>query len=245
MTFSPDELNERFIDTPPDEVLAWFSTTYRGKIVFSTSLGAEDQALLHLIASHGYPISVFTLDTGRLFQETYDLIQVAEAKYGIRINLFFPDHDNVEKMVRERGINLFYENVENRKLCCHVRKIAPLQRALQGQAVWITGLRRNQAVTRQEMKKVEWDSINQILKVNPLLSWTETFLWDYITRHQIPVNELHQKGYPSIGCQPCTRAIAPGEDIRAGRWWWESPHNKECGLHQPTKPDKHDFSGFI
>ena len=148
------------------------------------------------------------------------------------MQVFFPDHQKIEAMVNSKGINLFYESVENRKLCCNLRKIEPLKRAFDGLKVWICGLRREQSVTRNTMQKVEWDEANGLIKLNPLIDWSETDVWNFIQSNKIPYNPLHDKGFPSIGCLPCTRAIIPGEDIRAGRWWWENPETKECGLHK-------------
>jgi phosphoadenosine phosphosulfate reductase len=227
-----EALNQQFRDAGPEEVLSWFLLNYRGKIVFSTSLGAEDQAITCMIAGLGTPARIFTLDTGRLFQETYDLLDITEKKYGVHIELYFPDARRVEEMVREKGINLFYDSIENRQLCCHIRKIEPLKRALEGMDVWITGVRNEQSVTRQEARLVEWDPAYRIIKVNPLVNWTHEMVWQFIRGKEIPVNELHAKGYPSIGCLPCTRAVQPGEDIRSGRWWWELPEYRECGLHK-------------
>ena len=152
--------------------------------------------------------------------------------YGIQLEVFFPDYNEVQRMVQEEGINLFYNSIESRHRCCQVRKLEPLQRAFKGLDAWICGLRREQSVTRQDMQVVEWDAMHQLIKVNPLISWTEKQVWDYIKEHQVPYNKLHKQGYPSIGCEPCTRAVKPGEDVRAGRWWWESPDHRECGLHQ-------------
>ena len=153
-------------------------------------------------------------------------------KYGIKIEVFFPDYHEVQRMVREEGINLFYNSVESRHRCCQIRKLEPLHRAMQGLDVWVCGLRRQQSVTRKNMNLVEWDDIHGLIKVNPLIEWTEQQVWDYIHEHSVPYNKLHDKGYPSIGCEPCTRAVKPGEDIRSGRWWWEDPNHRECGLHQ-------------
>ena len=174
---------------------------------------------------------IFTLDTGRLFPETYSLIERTNMNYGIKIRLFFPDYREVEKMVSENGVNLFYESVEKRRMCCHIRKLEPLKRAFAGLKVWICGLRHEQSVTRTGNQVVEWDEGNGLLKVNPLIDWTEAQTWEYIKKNGVPYNALHDKGFPSIGCQPCTRAVKPGEDVRAGRWWWESPDHRECGLH--------------
>ena len=175
---------------------------------------------------------IFTLDTGRLFPETYSLIERTNMTYGIRIQLFYPDYRRLEQMVNENGVNLFYESIEKRRLCCHIRKLEPLKRAFAGLKVWICGLRHAQSVTRSDNRLVEWDENNNMLKVNPLIDWTEEQVWDYIRRCGVPYNKLHDQGFPSIGCQPCTRAVAAGEDIRAGRWWWEDPMHKECGLHK-------------
>jgi phosphoadenosine phosphosulfate reductase len=185
-----------------------------------------------MIASLKLPIRIFTLDTGRLFPETYDLIDRTSAKYGISIEICFPDYRQVEKMVSEKGINLFYESIDNRKLCCGIRKSEPLARALNGCSAWITGLRKQQSVTRHNMQTAEWDELHGLIKINPLIVWSEAEVKEYVAKHKIPYNTLHDKGFPSIGCQPCTRAVAPGEDIRAGRWWWEQPDQKECGLHK-------------
>ncbi len=227
-----ERYNLRLEEASPDEIIGFFSEEFKGRIGFATSLGAEDQVITQMIAGIDPAMKIFTLDTGRLFQETYDLLNITRGKYGINIEVFFPDAMDVEEMVNSRGINLFYENVENRKLCCFIRKTKPLTRALQGIDIWICGLRRDQSVTRQEIKVVEWDDIQKRIKVNPLVNWNLEQVWDYIHAHKIPYNTLHDKSYPSIGCLPCTRAVQPGEDIRSGRWWWESPENRECGLHQ-------------
>lgn len=225
------ELNGRFRGVGAPAVIKWFVKEYSGSIAFSSSFGAEDQVIVAMLAGLKAPPRLFTLDTGRLFQETYDLMHITEQKYGIRFELFFPESNHVEKMVHEKGINLFYESVNNRQLCCHIRKIEPLKRALTGVSIWITGLRRTQSVTRSDVSLVEWDSNYQLLKLNPIIDWSEEEVWSYIREHKVPYNELHDRGYPSIGCQPCTRAISPGDDLRAGRWWWENPEHKECGLH--------------
>jgi len=206
-----------------------------GKVALSSSLGAEDQVLTHLLAGIGKPFKLFTLDTGRLFQESYDLLEITRQRYRLPFELYFPDAGQVEKMVKEKGINLFYDSVENRKICCHIRKIEPLHRALEGMEIWITGLRREQSVTREETPILEWDDGLKLIKANPLIDWTEQDLWNFIREHKVPYNTLHDRGFPSIGCLPCTRAILPGEDLRAGRWWWEHPDLKECGIHLPKK----------
>jgi phosphoadenosine phosphosulfate reductase len=195
-------------------------------------MGLEDQVITDMMARIDHKSRIFTIDTGRLFPETYLLIDKTNMKYGINIEIFFPDHTAVESYVAANGINAFYDTVEKRKACCRARKIEPLMRALATLDVWICGLRSQQSVTRTEEQLVEWDDTNKLIKVNPLVHWSESDLWDYIRQHNVPYNKLHRQGYPSIGCQPCTRAIEPGEDIRAGRWWWEDPNHKECGLHR-------------
>lgn len=226
------ELNERFACKQPEVVLAYFLKTYSREIALASSLSIEDQVLTDMICRLQPMTPIFTLDTGRLFPETYSLIERTNLTYGIKIQLFFPDYQQVEKMVSEHGVNLFYESVEKRRLCCQIRKLEPLKRAFDGLKVWICGLRREQSVTRTGVQLVEWDKNHRLLKLNPLIDWTERQVWDYIHRHGVPYNKLHDQGFPSIGCQPCTRAIAFGEDIRAGRWWWEEPDHKECGLHK-------------
>ena len=226
------DLNERFRDASAEEVVGYFLEAYKGRIALSSSLSIEDQTLTDIIASKDKNARIFTLDTGRLFPETYQLIDRTNLSYGIQIEVFFPDYHEVQRMVREEGINLFYNSIESRHRCCKIRKLEPLARAFQGLDVWICGLRREQSITRHDMQVVEWDEIHQLIKVNPLISWTEQQVWDYIRQHHVPYNKLHNQDYPSIGCEPCTRAIEPGEDVRAGRWWWESPDHRECGLHQ-------------
>ncbi|MDE0560446.1 phosphoadenylyl-sulfate reductase [Algoriphagus sp. NF] len=212
------------------EGLALIADLFSGKVVFSTSLGQEDQVITQLIASQNLPIQIFSLDTGRLFPETLELLARTESKYKTRIMVYYPERESVEHLVTDIGINGFYESVENRKSCCYVRKVEPLKRALAGNEVWVTGLRAEQSANRNSMKRIEWDEANQILKYNPLLDWSFDQMIAYIEEYKIPYNPLHDKGYISIGCAPCTRAILPGEDPRAGRWWWENS-KKECGLH--------------
>ncbi len=225
------EWNVRFKDQDPQDVLRFFFSHFGKRILLASSLGLEDQVLTHMLFTIQKDFRVFVLDTGRLPQETYDLLHRMRSGYGIEYDVYFPDTAVVEKMVKDKGPNLFYESVENRKLCCYVRKVEPLKRALAGAEAWITGLRRDQSVTRDSLAVVEWDDAHQMLKINPLASWTLDQVWAYIRAHQVPYNVLHDKGYPSIGCAPCTRAVGPGEDVRAGRWWWENPDQKECGLH--------------
>ncbi len=229
------KLNERFHKAEPEKVLQFFLKEYKSKIALSSSMGAEDQVLTKMVTDIDPDTRIFTLDTGRVFPETYELISETNKKYNIRIEVFFPDYKQVQKMVKEKGINLFYKSVENRKLCCHIRKIEPLKRAFEGLDVWICGLRKDQSVTRFFNKLVEWDEGNGLIKVNPLIDWSEKQVWEYIHQHSVPYNPLHDQGFRSIGCQPCTRAVEPGEDVRAGRWWWEQPEQKECGLHRSEK----------
>jgi phosphoadenosine phosphosulfate reductase len=216
--------------TPPD-VLRLALDTYGARAALSSSFGAEDMVLIDMLLKIDPGARIFTLDTGRLPQETYNVIDATRQKYGARIDVFFPQPEAVQNMVAERGMNLFYHSVENRKLCCGVRKMEPLRRALSGLDAWITGLRREQSVTRTAVHKVEWDEANALVKVNPLVDWTHEDVWAYIREHHVPYNALHDRGYPSIGCGPCTRAVQAGVHERAGRWWWEHPETKECGLH--------------
>lgn len=233
--FKFEELSQTLAGKSPDDVLKWFLAEFKNRIVLSSSLGLEDQVLTDMVVKIAPETRIFTLDTGRLFYETYELIEKTCLRYKIKMEVYSPDQQEVEQMVQQKGINLFYQSVENRKECCHIRKINPLKRAFAGSDVWICGLRREQSVTRTDNKLIEWDEANQMIKLNPLIDWTEQQVWDYIKQNNVPYNSLHDKGYPSIGCQPCTRAIFPGEDVRAGRWWWESPESKECGLHNRKK----------
>ncbi len=226
-----EELNGSLQGKTAEEIIRYFLAKYPGKVTLGSSLGTEDQVLLDMMSKCCKDFTVFTLDTGRLFPETYDLIDATNKKYGITIQIYFPDSKQVENMINSKGINLFYESIENRKQCCYIRKIEPLKKALPGNDVWITGIRKDQSLNRFYTKLVEWDKNYDIIKVNPLLIWTEKDVWEYIRKNDVPYNPLHDKGFPSIGCQPCTRAIKPGEDFRAGRWWWESPEHNECGLH--------------
>lgn len=200
-------------------------------ITFANSYGAEDMVLTDLIARENLPIEIFSLDTGRLPVETYTLMGEVEQAYTLKPVVFFPRHEAVEHYVRTQGINAFYDSIELRKACCHMRKVEPLQRALSGKQAWITGMRAEQATTRSNLPTREFDAGNQLEKFNPLSDWTEQEVWAYIRLFNVPYNALHDQFYPSIGCAPCTRAVAMGEDIRAGRWWWEDPTSKECGLH--------------
>ncbi|WP_304234557.1 phosphoadenylyl-sulfate reductase [Jiulongibacter sediminis] len=212
-----------------EERLQWVVENH-SNIVFSSSFGQEDQAITHAIFSQNLEIEVFTLDTGRHFQETYEVMDKTKYRYKKDFTTYFPDQDKVEKLVKEKGFNSFYESVENRKECCFIRKIVPLRRALKNADVWVTGLRADQSENRQDMPMWEWDEANQVHKFNPLIDWTFDQLDIYLKENKVPQNSLHKKGYVSIGCAPCTRAITEGEHPRAGRWWWEESQ-KECGLH--------------
>jgi len=202
-----------------------------GRHIFTTSLGIEDQAITHAIFSQNLRIDVVTLDTGRLFPETYGLWAETEQRYGHRIQGYFPDGTAVETLIAKDGVNGFRQSIDARKACCHVRKVVPLERALGGADTWITGLRASQSATRSDIAFAELDAGRGLVKVNPLLDWEREQVFAYVRQHNVPYNPLHDQGFLSIGCAPCTRAIAPGEPERAGRWWWEDEHNKECGLH--------------
>jgi phosphoadenosine phosphosulfate reductase len=212
------------------EAIGLVADLFPGKVVFSSSLGQEDQVLTDVIFKNNIPVEIFTIDTGRLFNETYELLDKTTARYKKPIKVYFPEASDVEEFVATRGINSFYESVENRKECCHIRKVIPLNRALKGASVWITGLRADQSNNRKDMQMIEWSEEKQLYKFNPLINWTYEEVIDYIKEFYVPYNTLHDKGFISIGCSPCTRAIEPGEDARAGRWWWETSQ-KECGLH--------------
>ena len=217
-------------------ILKWTTEKFGPRVSLATSFGAEDQVLTDLWAGIGKPARLFTLDTGRLFQETYDVMQATMKRYSLRCEVYAPDAGELARLIEADGPNLFYESVEKRKSCCEVRKTRPLARALNGLEAWITGLRKDQSVTRTETGPIEWDDAHGLYKICPLYDWTEDQVWAYIREHQIPYNALHDKEFRSIGCAPCTRAVAPGEDLRAGRWWWEMPEHKECGLHnRPRK----------
>jgi phosphoadenosine phosphosulfate reductase len=214
-----------------EETLAFLANEFKDKVVFSTSFGQEDQVITALIGQNDLPITIFTLDTGRLFQETYDVFHKTLKKYKKEIKVYFPEASEVENLLNQKGPNSFYESVENRKECCYIRKVAPLTKALKGNSIWITGLRAEQSENRNDLDLFEYDEKFDIIKFNPLLKWTLEEVQKYIDDNNVPQNALHKQGFVSIGCAPCTRAITPDEDIRAGRWWWESSH-KECGLHQ-------------
>ena len=232
MTISSKDLETK----SAEELLQWAMDQYGLKAGLACSFGMEDMVLINMIAKLKGPITIFTLDTGRLHEETYEIMERVRSHYGLEIKTYFPDSGQVEKLVRGKGFFSFKESIENRKECCAVRKIEPLNRALAELDAWVTGLRRNQAVTRTETPKVIEDTDHPpLIKINPLADWSQEQVESYIEKHKVPVNALHKKNYPSIGCAPCTRSIEPGEDIRAGRWWWENPEHKECGLHRrPT-----------
>lgn len=232
------KIAEEMEDKSATEVLKWAINAYAPKIALASSFGAEDVILIDMMVKiNKEKAKIFTLDTGRLNQETYDVMDAIRKKYDIQIEVYFPEQRETEEMVKIKGMNLMYESVENRKLCCEIRKVHPLNRALSKLDGWITGLRREQAITRANIYKLEIDSSHgNIAKINPLADWTNEMIWDYIHRNNVPYNKLHDSGYPSIGCEPCTRAVQRGEDPRAGRWWWEDATQKECGLHwDPTK----------
>jgi phosphoadenosine phosphosulfate reductase len=216
----------------PQEVLQWSFDNLHPKLAMASSFGAEDVVVIDMMLKINPKARIFTLDTGRLNQETYDVMDEIRKKYNVSIEVMFPDQNEVEQMVRVNGLNLFYHSAGNRKLCCGIRKVHPLNRILSTLDGWITGLRADQTEVRSNANKIELDEQhNGMIKINPIIEWTWDQTWDYIKKNNIPYNKLHDKGFPSIGCEPCTRAIKPGEPLRAGRWWWESDSQKECGLH--------------
>lgn len=227
-----EELNKKFQDSTPQEILEYFIKNSDENIALSSSFGAEDQVITDMMLNIDKNVNIFSLDTGRLPYETYSVMDSTNLKYGIKVNVYFPNDNDVENLYKTQGINGFYESIQNRKDCCYVRKIAPLKRALKDLYIWVTGLRASQSVTREEMSAFEWDMGNQVIKFNPLINWSEEDVWEYIKKNHVPYNKLHDKRYPSIGCAPCTRAVKEGEDVRSGRWWWENPEHKECGLHK-------------
>ena len=226
-----EELNSKFKDSNAQEVLKYLLSDKTKNTALSSSFGAEDQVLSDMMLNIDKEANIFTLDTGRLPYETYSVMDETNLKYGIKVNVFFPKNENVEELYQKQGINGFYESIEKRKACCFARKIEPLQRALKSVDVWITGLRASQSITREEMQMFEYDEGNDVIKVSPIIAWDEDDVWNYIQERNVPYNKLHTQGYPSIGCAPCTRAVEDDADIRSGRWWWENPEHKECGLH--------------
>ncbi len=230
------QLNEKAKGLDAAGIIRLAYQEFGDKVNFATSLGEEDQVITDIISKGAPFIEIFTLDTGRLFQETYELLDKNQKKYPkVKFKVYYPNNQHLETMVQEKGINLFYNSVENRKLCCHIRKVEPLQRALINVDAWIVGLRKQQALTRANLEIFEWDDANSKIKINPLADWTLEDVHKYIQEQKIDVNPLHAQGFISIGCACCTRAVKPGEDIRAGRWWWEQPEQKECGLHNNPK----------
>ncbi len=225
------ELNQHFDKSSPEEILSYSVGRYGEHLIFASSLGVEDQVLTNMLSNLTDEVSIFVLDTGRLPQETYDVMARTMRRYAFNYHVYYPDQQAVEKMVSEKGPNHFYESLENRKECCGIRKVEPLSRALKGKKAWITGIRRAQSMDRVETQIFEWDDAHEMIKINPLVAWSKDDVWDYVKRHDIPYNSLHDQGYPSIGCAPCTRAVPEGEDDRSGRWWWEESVKKECGLH--------------
>jgi len=226
-----EELKHQLNGISIEDQLRRLSSAFQGKIIFTTSLGIEDQVITHLIFKNDINIKVATLDTGRLFSQTYDLLSNTIIRYGKKIDIYFPDNEDVEKMVAEKGLFSFYKSVGNRKECCGIRKVVPLNRALTGIECWISGIRADQSDNRQQMDWLEFDENKKIFKYYPLFKWTFDDVNRFIKENNVPYNSLHDRGYVSIGCEPCTRAIKPGEDFRAGRWWWENDGSKECGLH--------------
>lgn len=227
-------LAERVAHLAPAQALALLAAEYPGQVAMSTSFGLEDQLLTYWVAEGGLPIRVFTLDTGRLFEATYKTWSATLDHYGIAIEAYHPQPTAVEALLAAKGPHSFYASIENRKECCYIRKVEPLARALAGTAVWVTGIRAEQSPNRADMALVEWDPAHGLIKYNPLLHYSEAEVWAQVRAHTIPYNVLHDRGYPSIGCEPCTRAVAPGADPRSGRWWWEANTNRECGLHSST-----------
>lgn len=226
------QLQEQLGERPLHEALPILVEAFGDAVTFSTSFSFEDQLITHDIAVSGLPVTVFTLDTGRLFPETYSVWSRTLERYSLAIHAYYPRPEQVEPFVAQHGPNAFYTSVENRKTCCHIRKVEPLQRALAGKKVWITGLRSEHSAARHSLPQVEWDAVNGLIKYHPLLHWSTDQVRGEVDRLNIPYNPLHDRGFVSIGCAPCTRAVKEGEDFRAGRWWWEDSSKKECGLHE-------------
>jgi phosphoadenosine phosphosulfate reductase len=227
------ECQQKFASLSAEAVLEESLKLFKkDRLALASSLAAEDQVLTGILISLDPAAHIFTLDTGRLPQETYNVMQATMERYHFKYEVLFPEYEAVEKMVSEKGPNLFYASLENRHLCCQIRKVEPLRRRLAKLDAWICGLRRDQSVTRSAVNKIEWDEANGLVKINPLADWNNGEVWQYIRKHNVPYNALHDQGYTSIGCAPCARAVKPGEDVRAGRWWWEKPEHKECGLHK-------------
>jgi len=225
------ELKELLSVNSADDRLATIASLFSGKAIFTTSLGIEDQVITHKIFTNNLDIKVITLDTGRLFPQTYDVFSSTMIRYNKKINVYFPESEDVEKMVTEKGPYSFYQSVENRKECCRIRKVAPLERALEGMEVWISGIRADQSGNRNQMDWIEYDEAKKLFKFYPIFDWSFDDVKSFIKENNIPYNSLHDKGFVSIGCEPCTKAVKPGDDFRSGRWWWENEGAKECGLH--------------
>ena len=225
------EIEEKILSLNTSDLIKYILKNHNN-IALSSSLSVEDQVLTDMIFKVDKNSKVFTLDTGRLHSETYKVLDETNLKYGVKLDVYFPQNSDVENLYKTQGVNGHFESIDNRKNCCNTRKIEPLKRALKGVDIWITGLRASQSVTRTNMPIIEWDENFKVIKLNPLINWSEEDIWDYIKTNKVPYNKLHDIGYPSIGCEPCTRAVKDGEDIRAGRWWWENPEHKECGLHK-------------
>lgn len=230
-----DSILKSIVGRNTEEALSLLSKNFPNKIIFSTSFGLEDQVITHIIFSKNIPIKIFTLDTGRLFPETYSVWSRTKEIYNKNISSYSPYTETIQNLVSEKGPNSFYESVENRQKCCYIRKVEPLKRALKGNEIWVTGIRKEQSASRNNLSPVEWDENNHIIKYHPLFDWGFEEVKSFISKNHVPYNPLHDKGFPSIGCQPCTRAVKPGDDPRSGRWWWEDATKKECGLHIATK----------
>lgn len=226
-----EEVREIFNPLSAEEIIQNVAEFFGQDSVFSSSLGLEDQVITYMIADKNLNIPIFFIDTGRHFQETYDVLQMTVSRYKTKVLSYHPDNEDVEELLNNHGPNSFYNSVENRQHCCHIRKVKPLKRALTGKVCWITGIRKEQSQNRTNMEKVEWDDKNQIVKIHPLFDWDLKKVQHYIAKNDIPINTLHKENFPSVGCAPCTRAVKPGEDLRAGRWWWENDEAQECGLH--------------
>jgi len=220
------------------QTLAFLVQQFPGKVTFSSSFSYEDQVITHDILANKLPVSIFTLDTGRMFPETYSVWSSTLNRYNQPIKAYYPDAIHLEQFIEQKGPNSFYESIDNRKSCCHIRKVEPLKRALAGNEVWVTGLRAEHSAARHDLPQFEWDPVNNIIKYHPILYWTTEEVKEYVRKFNIPYNPLHDRGFVSIGCAPCTRAIKPGEDFRAGRWWWEDADKKECGLHEHEKVEE-------
>ena len=237
-----DGLNERFEGATAEALIRWAGARFGAGLALACSLGSEDVVLVDLVAEHAPETTVFTLDTGRLHQETYEVLDRLRGRYPqLRFEVYFPSGEAVEALLRQKGPQSFRQSVDDRRECCEIRKIEPLRRALRGRQAWLTGLRREQNVTRLGQRKIERDLLNGgIFKLSPLADWSHEDVWRAIRATEIPYNALHDQGFPSIGCAPCTRAVRPGEDERAGRWWWETPESKECGLHKRGDDDRQE-----